>query len=254
MPATKQTIVMTHTGEPQQPVRLYWKVKNRAALVAVFRALKCVEEDADWSGRWIWLYADEASGIELAKRPNEVPEGYRPIALSRIALPEKDKLVMRFLSPERAIAAARFFAPRFGQNAIPDRFRILNRLVTSDEATWALTYADTLLDQNVTIIDPEVEAKRVDALLDAAPTVAERRRVYEADFKARRDRDVPDVEDFPLAMEEETPEFRDLSICLRLRATRAIERWSGKPVTLRDIIYRQLGADPDAPLFPPDIL
>ena len=123
MPDSNQTIVVTYTGEPQQPVRLYWKVKNRAAVLAVFRALECVDEDADWSGRWVWLYSDEASGIELTKRPDEVPVERRPIALSQIAFPAKDKMVMRFFSPERAIAAAKFFGPVVSGNSWPRLMR-----------------------------------------------------------------------------------------------------------------------------------
>ena len=80
----KQPIAITHTGEPHQPVRLYWGVKNRAGVLSVFRGLRCVWEDADWAGRWIWLYDDEASSVPLPKRPDEVPEIYRPIVLAQI--------------------------------------------------------------------------------------------------------------------------------------------------------------------------
>ena len=250
----KQPIAITHTGEPHQPVRLYWRVKNRPAVLSVFHGLRCVWEDADWAGRWIWLYADEASSVPLPKRPDEVPEIYRPIVLAQISFPAADKMIMRFRAVERAIAATLFFAPRFGQNAVPDRFRILNRLVTAEEVQREAHYCDMLLYQNVTIIDPEVELRRRDALLDAAPTVRERRRLYEEDARARRGIDVPEVEDFPLAMEEETETFTHLKATLRFRALRAFERWSGKSVTLRDIIYRTLGVDPDAPLFPPEMM
>jgi hypothetical protein len=37
-----------------------------------------------------------------------------------------------------------------------------------------------------------------------------------------------------------------------LRAVRAVERWQGKSVTVRYIIYRTLGVDANAPLFPPE--
>jgi hypothetical protein len=50
-------------------------------------------------------------------------------------------------------------------------------------------------------------------------------------------------------MEEETEIFTHLKATLRFRSVRAFERWSGKSVTLRDIIYRTLGVDPDAPPF-----
>jgi hypothetical protein len=243
---------MTQTGEPHQPVRLYWKVRNRSAVLSVFRGLSCVWKDADRAGYWIWVHDDEASSVPLSKRPDEVPEIYRPIALARISFPEAGRMIMRLRSAERAIGAALFFSPRLGQNATPDRIRILNRLVTADEARQGPDFPDRLLDQRVAVIDPEAEFRRREAFLDAAPTIAEKRRAYEEDARARRGHDVPEVEDFPLAMEEETEDFTHLKTTLRLRMARAVDRWSGKTVTLRDLIYRALGTDPDAPIFPPE--
>ena len=65
----------------------------------------------------------------------------------QVSFPAADKMIMRFRAVERAIAATLFFAPRFGQNAVPDRFRILNRLVTAEEVQREAHYCDMLLDQ-----------------------------------------------------------------------------------------------------------
>ncbi len=47
------------------------------------------------------------------------------------------------------------------------------------------------------------------------------------------------VEDFPLAPEEETPDFSHLSMALRFRSARAIEHWRGNThLTLTAIIVR----------------
>jgi hypothetical protein len=49
------------------------------------------------------------------------------------------------------------------------------------------------------------------------------------------------VEDFPLAPEEETPEFRNLATTLQLRSIRALEHWRGNThVTLSAIIVRTI--------------
>lgn len=53
--------------------------------------------------------------------------------------------------------------------------------------------------------------------------------------------DVPMVEDFPLAPEEETPNFRDLTITLQLRGIRALEHWKGNThMTLAAVIVRMV--------------
>lgn len=54
----------------------------------------------------------------------------------------------------------------------------------------------------------------------------------------RRKRDVPLVEDFPLWPEEETADFRDLTMMLQLRTLRAYEHWNGQThLTLADVIH-----------------
>ena len=56
---------------------------------------------------------------------------------------------------------------------------------------------------------------------------AERAARVSLDRRIKNKKDVPMVEDFPLAPEEETPEFRDLAMTLQLRCVRAIEHWKG---------------------------
>jgi hypothetical protein len=59
--------------------------------------------------------------------------------------------------------------------------------------------------------------------------------------KLKSKKDVPTVEDFPLAPEEETPDFRDLATTLRFRFVRAVEHWKGNThLTLTAIIVRTL--------------
>lgn len=242
-------IVLTETMEPTQPVRLIWKVQNRAGVLAVLRGLRCVCRDAQHSGRWLWTYEHEAASVGLGKRLDEIPAEEYPILLARIAFPSSRQMVMRFRAPDRAISAAQFFGPRFGEDAVPDRIRILNRLVTAEEANSGSEQLDSLLDCNVSVIDPAERMRKLDALLDKAATVTERMAVYERDAAEQRVCDVPEVEDFQLAMEEDNEELVHLTTALRLRMVRAVERWFGKPTTISGIIYRTFGADPSDPSF-----
>jgi hypothetical protein len=63
-----------------------------------------------------------------------------------------------------------------------------------------------------------------------------------AEFLERRIKskeDVPMVEDFPLAPEEETPDFQHLANTLKFRFIRAVEHWRGNThLTLAAIIVR----------------
>ena len=63
MPSAKQ-LLMTMTGEIHQPVRLYYQVFDQAAVVKVFSALRCMDDDRDQT-RWVWLYHGEAKKLKF---------------------------------------------------------------------------------------------------------------------------------------------------------------------------------------------
>ena len=126
----------------------------------------------------------------------------------------------------------------------PDR-RLLMTLTNEPFQPVRLYYSipdrDSVLDQNVTVIDPrEAEAafgrefKDVRTKEDAERVAAEG---LERGLKSKED--VPLIEDFPLAPEEETPDFRHLMITLQLRLIRAMEHWRGNTdLTLTALIMR----------------
>jgi hypothetical protein len=123
------------------------------------------------------------------------------------------------------------------------RARIINRWFELNEVDVGVQRLDQLLDANVTRVDPKDEQEALTRALSVARTEGEWKRVFDAFVVEARRRDVPLVEDFPLAPEDESPDFRDLSMTLRLRAMRAHEHWNGNTkVTLGDVIYKLAGA------------
>ncbi len=160
--------------------------------------------------------------------------------LGRIRLPKKSGgMTIQTHSIERAVAAAAFFRPHLGPEVVAIRCRVVNRLFAAHEGD-----AEDLmkaLDQNVTVIDPRVAEAAFDRDFAGVRTMGDAERVAAERLRRRltsKD-DVPTVEDFPLAPEEETPEFRDLANALRFRVIRAFEHWNGNTdLTLTAIIVR----------------
>jgi hypothetical protein len=226
------------TNEPFQPVRLYYAIPGRAPVTARLRELECmVEVSAERC--WQWLFHGEAASLRFGAGYDDVPRERRPIILGRIRFPKSGGMTLQTNSVLRAIEAARFFGPRLGPEAVAMRCRIVNRFFAAEEGQ-----PDDLmktLDQDVTVVDPRVaevalerDFKGVRTMEDAERVAAERleRRLKCGD-------DVPLVEDYPLAPEEETPEFRDLAAALQFRALRALEHWNGNThLTLTAIIVR----------------
>jgi hypothetical protein len=232
-------LLATMTNEPFQPVRLYYSIPDCPFVTEKLRALKCMIE-VPRERCWQWLFDAEAALLRFAAGGyDDVPKERRPVVLGCIRFPKPGGMTLQTNSIDRAIVGARFFAPRLGPEVVALRVRVVNRCFAADEGPPHRLMA--MLDQDVTLIDPrEVEAaftrdfKGVRTMEDAerAATASLQRRLASKE-------DVPVVEDFPLAPEEETPEFRDLATTLGFRLVRAVEHWKGNTdLTLAAIIVR----------------
>jgi len=232
----KRQLLLTMTGEPLQPVRLYYAIPNKVAVTRILLGLRCVAEAAH--GLWLWHYADEATALKFSRAPQDLPEEVHPIILGCFRFPAKDKAVLEVRSFERAIEAARFFGPLFGPEVVLSRLRVLNRLLEAPDNASGLERIDKLLDQNVVTIDPAETEAAIEAAMAKCRSKEEKLRAYMAYAEERRMVDVPLVEDFPLAPEEETPDFQHLAMTLHLRSLRCFEHWNGNThLTLADVIH-----------------
>ena len=235
----QRCLLATMTNEPFQPARLYYAIPDRKSVVEKLRSLKCMVEVPP-EDCWQWLFQAEAASLRFgAGGYDEVPRRMRPIVLGRIRFPKPSGMTLQTNSIERAIAGARFFAPRLGPEVVAIRSRVVNRCFAADEAPPDKLMA--MLDRDVTVIDPREAEAALRRDFEGVRTYPDAERVA-AEFLERRSRseeDVPMVEDFPLHPEEETPDFRDLATTLQFRLVRAFEHWLGNThLTLAAIIRR----------------
>ena len=237
-PSAGPTLLVTGTHEPFIPVRLTFTTPGRAWALDRMRKLKCLVESPG-ERCWHWLYAEEAAELRVGMVGyEEVSPERQPVILGLLRLPDASRLTVETTSHERAVAVARFLSGHWGDRLRLVRGRVVNRLFAADEGDSAGLRHQ--LDRDVTVVDP-MEAERArDAWVRTLPpglNVEEQSRRYLAWRRTVR-ADIPLVEDFPLYPEEETPDFRDLETCLRLRQIRAWDRWNGRPSTLIDVIQR----------------
>jgi hypothetical protein len=229
----------TVTGEPLQPIRLYFSVASKAAVVSTLRALRCIDEDQR-GRRLVWLYQDEATALTFGSRADgDLPAEVHPVVIGELRFPQRDRMVFAVRSADRAIEGAKFFKAILGANVSLVRARIINRWFEASEAVAGPEPLDKLLDANVVRVDPKDGEEAFERAMAGTRTPEEKQRALEALAAERRRRDVPLVEDFPLHPEEETADPRDLTMTLQLRGMRAYEHWRGNThLTLADIIHR----------------
>jgi hypothetical protein len=226
------------TGEPFQPVRLYYSIPHPLFVVKKLRAMKCMLEVPP-ERCWQWLFQGEAAALRFPGGYDAVPQEKRPIVLGRIRFPKNGSMILQTNSIPRAIEGGRFFGPRLGPEVIAMRCRVINRCFSADEGK--LDELMKTLDRDVTVIEPrEAEAAvRREFAGVRKPQHAERAVAEYVERILKSKEDVPLVEDFPLVPEEETPEFGELATTLHLRGVRALEHWQGNTqLTLAAIIVR----------------
>lgn len=144
--AAKRPLLTTTTGEPFMPVRLYFEVPPGVDVSRTLNALRCCERDVE-TGGWGWLYEEEAAGLVFHASQIEPPKVMKPIVIARLRLETGSWLTVTVRSTERALPAARFFAPRLGKSVVLRRMRIANRLFEGGEAPLGLPALDAILDK-----------------------------------------------------------------------------------------------------------
>ena len=75
-------LIMTSTEELFMPVRLYYKLHNKKALIKALKKLKCVLFSQEDENHFVISYHKEAKKIDLAIPYQEVPKELYPIALA----------------------------------------------------------------------------------------------------------------------------------------------------------------------------
>jgi hypothetical protein len=233
MTSMPQDVLRTSTGEPLQPVRLYYDVPSKVHVAQRLKRLRCIASERTF---WAWLYQDEAAALTFGKPFADVARELHPVLIGRFRASSSRRLVLEVRSVPRAIEAARFFGPLLGTQVVLRRMRAINRFFAAEELAKGLPALDKTLDQNVVVIDPMVTEREIQAALASARTQAEKIDAYARYHESRRHKDIPLVEDFPLTPEEETPDFRSLDLTLKLRMLRALDHWRGGHRTLREII------------------
>ncbi|MBE9041156.1 hypothetical protein IQ235_10240 [Oscillatoriales cyanobacterium LEGE 11467] len=132
MDSTKQ-LVVTRTGEPYQPARVYFDVTNAKTVLGVFNKLRCMYFERD-DDAWFWLYENETKRLKFAESYNAIPKSIRPLVIGSFRFQGDRELILDLDSFDRLLKAVRFFDRRINRRAAKiAKLRVVNRLFNIDE-------------------------------------------------------------------------------------------------------------------------
>jgi hypothetical protein len=104
----QKKLLTTMTGEIIQPVRVYYKVKDKELVEKALFKLKCMDFDSK-NNRFVWLYKKEAKKLKFNIPATEIPATHNPLVLGHFRTSEADEIYLETRSFERALAAIPFF-------------------------------------------------------------------------------------------------------------------------------------------------
>ena len=227
-------LLATMTGEFVQPVRVYYRIQDKAAVKRVFSKLKCIEFDRD-RDRQVWLYQKEANKLKFKKPYSSIPLEYKPLVIGSFFSKKDNEMYLETRSIERAIEGIVFFDKYIKRYmAKVEDVCIINRLFSLAENTASFS---RLFNKEV-IIDPEKKLEKLGIMANQGKSLS-------SIFEEQKKEPLLEVERFPSYYYEDGIELLKLS--LQSRQYVAMQHWKGNNnYTLGDYITKIVSLDAQA--------
>jgi hypothetical protein len=216
-----KVLQVTLTGEPVQPIRLYYQMRDPKLLMPRFSQLRCMDFDRE-GDRWVWLYEYEARTLNFAEPYASIPEQMRPIVIGSFFL-KGDEAFLDLRSFDRAIRAIPFFHEHVGPEGLRiTHAAVVNRLFDARERLstnldgffCSRKMAERRPEESMAKIKSQFEGHRLGEGRDVRAVVE--RAAKEA---------LPEIEKFPVHFYEDG--ISSLEAALRIRSVIALEHWKG---------------------------
>lgn len=224
---TEQAVLATMTGEHFQPVRLHYKVLDRAGLLQAFKKLRCLDHDSK-GNRWIWLYDYEAKKLRFKQSYNQIEEASRPIVIGCFFLRTKGSLLLDLRSCERAILAIPFFHAKLPEGLVKVmEAEVVNSLFPATQFNMQLR-PDVLFDSRTVLgLDPQALVHALTRKATSVPDQGDKLAIATDVLKSPAREPLPEIERLPVHFAEDG--IDGFTLAVRLRQLVALKHWQGNP-------------------------
>jgi hypothetical protein len=215
--SSDEKLLATITGELVQPVRVYYRMRDKVSIKRVFSKLKCIRFDSD-RDRYAWLYQKEAKKLVFKKPYSSIPSKFKPIVIGSLFSKKSNEMYLETRSIERAIEGIVFFDTYIKADmAEVEDISIVNKLVSPKESTMDFSdFFDKEVASNTEEQNNEIRANLLGGILTKKELL-------------------PEVERFPSHFHEDG--ILPLKLSLQSRQYVAIQHWHGNSdYTLTDYI------------------
>jgi hypothetical protein len=222
---TSAPFLVTMTEEPYQPVRIYYQVFQKNAVIGRFRRLRCIDLDPS-QNRWVWLYTEEAKNIKFTKSYRDIPKEYRPIVLGSFTWKGDTELRLDVRSFERAIEAIQFFDQKINRRlAKVTRIKIVNKLFPTTLTSTEMWAHHTVFFEQREAVNPKDKMKKLEEMAFQNEELEGRREAVLSYFEKQMKEPLPEIEELETHFYEDG--ITSISLSLRMRLIETTEHWNG---------------------------
>lgn len=225
---SQKQLVSVKTGEPYQPVRIYYQVFKKKTVLTALQKLKCIQYEPG-RDRWNWLYEAEAKKLHFDRSYNSLTPADKPLILGYFTFRGEDQMLFDLRSGQRAVVGLDFFDKRFNRYAAnPTHLRIVNRLFSVDEMPNREIHPslDPFFDrENVPCLAREME-EAIDRIeQDYADDPEQREQAINQYMDEQLNRSHPEIEE--IVIHADKIDRLSLPMALQMRQVEAYEHWRG---------------------------
>jgi hypothetical protein len=226
--STQKQLVTVKTGEPYQPVRIYYQVSKPKTVLSALQKLKCVEYEPE-RDRWNWLYEAEAKKLRFGRSYNSLTPADKPLILGYFMFRGEAQMLLDLRSQQRATYALDFFDKRINRYAAnPTRMRLVNRFFSVEEMPNREIHPslDPFFDRdNVVCLAQEMEQALDQIAIAYANDPAGKEKATNDYINQHMDRPHPEIEE--LILYADKIDRLSLPMVLQMRQVEAFEHWRG---------------------------
>lgn len=227
---TQKQLVTVKTGEPYQPVRIYYQIfKNKKKTVlSALQKLKCMEYEPE-RDRWNWLFEAEAKKLRFERPYSSLSPADKPLILGYFTFRGDDQMLLDLRSQDRAIHALDFFDKRINRYAAnPTHMRLVNRFFSAEEMPNREIHPslDPFFDRDdIPCLAREME-QAFDRIAAEYADDPEAKQQATSDYISQNmDRPHPEIEE--LLIYPDKIDRTSLPMTLQMRRVEAFEHWRG---------------------------
>ncbi|MBF0360863.1 MAG: hypothetical protein HQK49_07620 [Oligoflexia bacterium] len=195
----QNTIIMTTTNELYMAVRLYYHIYNLDELLLRLKELSCINWNTENRSFFI-NYNEEAKNIGLTVKYDAVPKDLFPVILAEGNIENKNDLYLDLRSFERAVCLVKFIDQHIDRSILKvTHAATYNKIQSADKnnfkKVWDLDYDELFSGNNMKIIDPDEEFRRLESLTANIHDHANKLAVFDNEYK---NKEMPLIEKFPV--------------------------------------------------------